>query len=247
MNVLNKILTSSLAKSFIKCAESGKLNAHYNPNPLEMIDYEKLLFNLWSEEFFDDLDESSSYILALLSILRHESFSTACDLEQLFDQCGSPIEKMFLSALICACNNKEIGLSLYSEERCPHLEGLPVYTDSCLHIYPQEQIGNYRVDFLLTFVLDGHLMHLDNEGGFSASGQSQLVVECDGHDYHERTKEQASRDKERDRALQSCGYVVFRFTGADIYQDAFKCAMECLDHLFDKIITEATKAPEAEQ
>src|SRR5262245_34455764 len=42
----------------------------------------------------------------------------------------------------------------------------------------------------------------------------RIVVECDGHDYHEKTKWQASRDKRRDRILQRLGYRVFRFTGS---------------------------------
>lgn len=44
----------------------------------------------------------------------------------------------------------------------------------------------------------------------------QMIVECDSHDFYERTKEQASKDKERDRALQSVSFLVFRFSGADI-------------------------------
>ena len=244
--MLERILTSSLAKSFIKCAKSGKLDAHYNKNPLGMIDYENVVFSLWGENFFEDLEESSSYALALLSILRHQSFDTACGLDYLFAQCGSPIEKMFLSALICACNNNEIGIALYSEERHPSFEDLPVHTTSCLHIYPQEQIGNYRVDFLLTLVLENHLIFFEDESHAEITDKSQLVIECDGHDFHEKTKKQASKDKERDRVLQSCGYTIFRFTGSDIYQDAFKCVMESIGHLFDKIIKAASDKPVAE-
>ena len=33
-------------------------------------------------------------------------------------------------------------------------------------------------------------------------------MECDGHDFHERTKEQASSDKKRDRSLQAAGFLV---------------------------------------
>jgi hypothetical protein len=34
------------------------------------------------------------------------------------------------------------------------------------------------------------------------------VVECDGHEFHERTAEQASWDKRRDRMIQSLGVPV---------------------------------------
>ena len=39
-----------------------------------------------------------------------------------------------------------------------------------------------------------------------------LVIEIDGHDYHERTPDQASNDNRRDRALQRQGIPSLRFT-----------------------------------
>lgn len=56
-----------------------------------------------------------------------------------------------------------------------------------------------------------------------------LVVECDGHEFHERTKEQAARDRSRDRRLQSAGYTVFRFTGAEIYSQRNMVARQILE------------------
>lgn len=43
-----------------------------------------------------------------------------------------------------------------------------------------------------------------------------VAVELDGHEFHERTKDQAGRDKRRDRALVSKGWTVIRFTGAEV-------------------------------
>lgn len=63
-----------------------------------------------------------------------------------------------------------------------------------------------------------------------------LVVECDGHEFHERTPEQAKRDRERDRRLQRAGYHVFRFTGSEIWRDAHKCAQEAIDWLMEQDI-----------
>ena len=137
--MLDKILKSTIVKSFIKCAKSGKLNGHYNKNPLGMLESNEVIFSFWSEEYFDELDESSSLSLALLSILRHNSFSIGTELYIIFDQCGSLIEKMFLSALICACNNKEIGLAVYSEDKFPYFEDLLPYTSSLLHIHPSKK------------------------------------------------------------------------------------------------------------
>lgn len=77
-------------------------------------------------------------------------------------------------------------------------------------VFPQVEIGPYRVDFLV----------LHNGGG--------IVVECDGHEFHEKTKEQAAKDKARDRALQEFGFKVYHFTGSEIWRDAVKCAREVL-------------------
>ncbi|RYZ53979.1 MAG: DUF559 domain-containing protein, partial [Sphingobacteriales bacterium] len=46
--------------------------------------------------------------------------------------------------------------------------------------------------------------------------QMMLCVYTDGHTYHERTEDQATRDKNIDRKLQDLGYKVFRFTGKEV-------------------------------
>lgn len=76
----------------------------------------------------------------------------------------------------------------------------------------QAPIGKYRADFLFT---------TSREGGIS-----KLAVECDGHDFHEKTKEQAAHDKKRDRFFAAQGIALLRFTGSEIYRDASACAEE---------------------
>ena len=44
----------------------------------------------------------------------------------------------------------------------------------------------------------------------------KLCVYTDGHTYHERTEEQAQRDKRIDRKLQELGFQVLRYTGKDV-------------------------------
>lgn len=58
-----------------------------------------------------------------------------------------------------------------------------------------------------------------------------MIVECDGHDFHEKTKKQAKHDKKRDRYLTSFGYTVFRFTGSEIYKDPVWCVCEVFEYL----------------
>lgn len=56
----------------------------------------------------------------------------------------------------------------------------------------------------------------------------KLVVECDGHEFHQKTKEQVSRDNERDMNLKMNGYDVIHFSGSQIYNDPLKCAFEAI-------------------
>jgi len=86
-----------------------------------------------------------------------------------------------------------------------------------LIIYNQVWILNWPVDFMFA------------KQNWKTLDYEYLVVECDGHDYHERTKEQAKKDRSRDRDLQSNGYTVFRFTGSEIWKDPNACAEQVAD------------------
>lgn len=81
------------------------------------------------------------------------------------------------------------------------------------HIYYefQAQRGPYRLDFL-----------------FDINESNWLAVEVDGHDWHERTKEQAARDKRRDRYMVEHGIRVVRFTGSEVYANPVECGAEVL-------------------
>lgn len=87
--------------------------------------------------------------------------------------------------------------------------GILENTQIC-NVSPQQRIGNYIVDFLVNIPVIG----------------INIIFECDGHDFHEKTKEQAQRDKSRDRYLKSQGYDVYRFTGSEIYNSPFKVMIE---------------------
>ena len=53
-------------------------------------------------------------------------------------------------------------------------------------------------------------------------------VECDGHDYHERTMWQAQCDKKRDRDFLMRGVPVMHFTGSEINTNPDNCAFEVI-------------------
>ena len=90
-----------------------------------------------------------------------------------------------------------------------------------LRIYPQWDFNGWRVDYMMSFTPKSGV-------------ERRLVVECDGHDFHERTKEQAERDRSRDRELQNQGFTIFRFTGRELYRNPVVCASEAVGWLFNR-------------
>lgn len=74
----------------------------------------------------------------------------------------------------------------------------------------QVRVLSYKIDILLS------------------CGQTFLGIECDGHEWHDTTKKQASADRARDRDLLRIGVRTIRFTGGDIFRDANACAVEAL-------------------
>lgn len=107
-------------------------------------------------------------------------------------------------------------------------------------IWPQQAIGQYRADFAIcrarydvaTLTDDVPAMPYEDVCYDELVRLSvPVIIECDGHDFHERTKGQAQHDRERDRYMQKRGYRVMRFTGSELYRDPMKCAKELDDFL----------------
>lgn len=58
---------------------------------------------------------------------------------------------------------------------------------------------------------------------------SGFVIEIDGHEWHEKTKEQARIDKEKERAyIKSC-FIPIRFTGYEVYHHSNICIHELFE------------------
>ena len=91
-----------------------------------------------------------------------------------------------------------------------------------LALLAQPEYGPYRADFGIS------PYDFDEDG----SPAFIVVIEVDGHDYHERTKEQAEYDKSRDRFMTATNVKVLRFTGREVYLDAEACALEVLTYVF---------------
>lgn len=144
----------------------------------------------------------------------------------------SEIEKLFYAALATTVQfvRPEIFHQLCT---IPNTGVVSVLTEARMYelfIEPQARIGDYRVDFLIHAYDFGRCeMGDDYKFKYDQALWRKLVVECDGHDFHERTKEQAAKDRSRDRALITKGYTVFRFTGSELWRDPIGCADQVID------------------
>jgi very-short-patch-repair endonuclease len=142
---------------------------------------------------------------------------------RLLSLCGSPIERILLLGFLKQKYLDDIGYigtdclvwidshsAMYNQKKewrrvlYRRLEMQHV-------IREQDPFGlnvNYRLDFALFY---------ERSWG---NGEIKIAIECDGHDFHEKTKGQARRDKSKDRYLQSKGWIVARFTGSEIVENA---------------------------
>lgn len=123
----------------------------------------------------------------------------------------SEIERLLFLGLVVRTS---FGGSEYEAMLVPESED----REKALIVRPQATIGARRADFLV------HAFDHRRTRSWR-----RLIVECDGHDFHERTKVQARRDRSRDRLALMDGYDCFRFTGSEIWSDPWGCAGEILN------------------
>jgi very-short-patch-repair endonuclease len=117
----------------------------------------------------------------------------------------SPIESLFLESFC------------YLAEECYGYAVSDRLGDGLIKVVPQLMISKMRVDFGIEYEFHGEKI--------------KLAVECDGHEWHDRNKQQATRDKRRDRVAARLGWLVQRFTGSELNESAAQCAFEILDEI----------------
>lgn len=134
---------------------------------------------------------------------------------------GTPIERLVGIALLYALESNEwfAGEGWGDQWPCVAIKAKDalsfVPTCEMASIWFQAPVGKYKADFLLCV---GH-----HHGGYVWG-----AIECDGHDHHNITKEQARRDRERDRFFQSKGIIILRYTGSEIHASPLKVAVDAI-------------------
>ena len=116
-----------------------------------------------------------------------------------------------------------------------------------MNLHSQTKILNYRVDFSVGFISEFVNSILIP---FSSDELSKIdkffpkvCIEIDGH-WHEKTKEQVSKDKKRERDLIKEGWSVLRYSGSEIYNNTSKHVVDAYEHcdaLFHKGLKQFSK------
>jgi len=125
--------------------------------------------------------------------------------------CGmeSPIEDLFWIAMFVLCKAEYEPFNPHPNEDQSFPHGV--------YVRPQVRVGNFRVDFEIV-----------REPRIEGQRCSPVIVELDGHDFHDKDKRQRAYEKSRDRFLVKRGYRVLHFTGSEIVADPFKAAHEVM-------------------
>jgi len=147
-------------------------------------------------------------------------------LNDFLNKTQSPIEELFALKMLKSqeafyVQNRINRLPLEYFEKDKQFEEMEATIDfygRTLLLIPQFKVQQYHtIDFLL------YLPKYD----------IRIAIECDGHDFHEKTKEQAKKDKQRDRYLVANNFYIFRYSGSEIYEKGNSIFREIEDFLIN--------------
>ena len=135
-------------------------------------------------------------------------------------RCESELERIFL--ILFAIVHRDFTNFTYAGEAPP--DGELSGRRFLANFEQQVKLAGYRCDFLLTIT------------ALSTGRVLRIAIECDGHSFHDRTPEQASRDRRRDRALIAEGVPTLRYTYSDLARDPSGSIMD-FARTFKAIVT----------
>ena len=126
----------------------------------------------------------------------------SCILQESLIDCESPIEQL-LSLYLA-------DLKMSFNDWNPFIEVSPISNNQEITC----EIGKkYRLDFY--FIVN-----------YKNQEVKYFGIECDGYEFHQKTKEQVEYNNQRQRDLQSEGIEIIRFSGSEIWKRPQKCAEE---------------------
>lgn len=141
---------------------------------------------------------------------------------------ASPIEELFAAALTYCFHAEAATRNAGTDgDWHPQISGGATLgeirdalaADGFIRAWAQVSVGAYRTDFLL------------GEPGYTTTGPILVAVECDGHEFHEKTKVQVARDKHRDNFFQAQNIPILRYSGSTIWRNPIEAAADALTKL----------------
>lgn len=159
----------------------------------------------------DRNEDISNYLVDKVSL---HLLALSSDAEMIFEEslidCESPIEQLLSLALE--------NLNIKNIYKCnPFIDVVEIEKQKEI----QCENKKYRVDFCIPVI-------------YKNQENKSFIIECDGHEFHQKTKEQVERDNTRMRDLQKQGYEVIKFSGTEIWHRPYKCASDILNIILSK-------------
>jgi hypothetical protein len=148
-----------------------------------------------------------------------EAFNHAAEIltirHVLYRQCESPIEAVFAVWWVALADN---------------LMRHNFWEEWSLHPQQEVAVGGvaYRVDFEVSPVNEEHYEPLRALGYV----RPRIAIELDGHDFHERTKEQVAHRNARDRALQQAGWLILHYSGSELVRNPGRAVVQVIEATF---------------
>lgn len=130
------------------------------------------------------------------------------------DNVKSPIEAIFYFALNLLCFAEGISTT---PDPWYDQHGV-IRAGHGISIDAQCKIDKYTVDFSITKVA----------GQLQGEPFESVIIELDGHDFHDKNKEQRAYEKARDRFFVKRGDKVLHYTGSEVVKDPYRIAHEVL-------------------
>lgn len=104
-----------------------------------------------------------------------------------------------------------------------------------LELIKQEPVFIDGKKYIPDFLFDGSQADCYDSPKTERVRGIKVAIECDGHEFHQKTKLQVARDNERELALKMHGYDVIRFSGSQIYNDPLGCAEKAFKYITNLI------------
>jgi very-short-patch-repair endonuclease len=221
----------------------------------------KRYFEIWLKDVEDDIakaadyDDPPSFESALSRAKWHKKIDLMFEVSRVFERrYGGPrgelklIEEIFGEQLGIAPSvlagdiesrlgwyQKRIAsdyVSLVREKIEAHSVSSPIEQIFLMewHFQRAEERLGVRLALQAPVELEGKKYRIDFVASRDGS-QRKLAIELDGHDFHERTPQQAASDKRRERILTRNGFVVLRFTGMEVVRNSKGCVEEVVASL----------------